>query len=141
MAKEFYNPPDVFSPVAIYSHGVRSGRTVTLAGQAPLDDDGSVVGPGEPAAQCGRVFVDLKKTLDLAGATFQDAVYVRAYVTDKAVLPVLQRIAAEIFGANRPAFTPVIVPSVRAAGALVPLAPLRAAPELPAGIGTRMAPE
>lgn len=119
MAKEFYNPPDVFSPVAIYSHGVRSGRTVTLAGQAPLNDDGTVVGPGDPAAQCRRVFADLKKTLDLAGATFEDVVYVRAYVTDKAVLPMLRGIAAEIFVGNRPAFTPVIVPSVRAAGALV----------------------
>jgi enamine deaminase RidA (YjgF/YER057c/UK114 family) len=46
-------------------------------------------------------------------------VYVRAYVTDKRVLPELRRISAEIFGANRPAFTPVIVPSVRAAGAQV----------------------
>ena len=119
MTKHFYNPPDVFSPVAIYSHGVRCGRTVTLAGQAPLNDDGTVFGPGDPEAQCRRVFADLKKTLDLAGTTFEDVVYVRAYVTDKAVLPVLRRVAAEIFDGNRPAFTPVIVPSVRAAGALV----------------------
>ena len=119
MAKQFYNPPDVFSPVNIYSHGVRVGRTVTLAGQAPLNGDGSVVNPGDPDAQCRRVFADLRKTLDLAGATFEDVVYVRADVTDKAVLPVLRRIAAEIFGGNRPAFTSVIVPSVRAAGALV----------------------
>ena len=119
MAKQFYNPPDVFSPVSIYSHGVRSGRTVTLAGQAPLHDDGTVVGPGDPAAQCRRVFADLGKTLDLAGATFENVVYVRAYLTQKAVLPVLRRVAGEIFGSNRPAFTPVIVPSVRAEGALV----------------------
>lgn len=119
MAMEFYNPPDVYSPVSIYSHGVRAGRTVTFAGQAPLNDDGTVFGPGDPAAQCRRVFAELTKTMELAGVTFADVVYVRAYVTDKAVLPVLRRIAAEIFGANRPAFTPVIVPSVRAAGALV----------------------
>lgn len=119
MTKQFYNPPDVFSPVAIYSHGVRCGRTVTLAGQAPLNADGSVTGPGDPDAQCRRVFADLKKTLDLAGATFEDVVYVRAYLTDKVVLPVLRSVAAEIFASHRPAFTPVIVPSVRAAGALV----------------------
>jgi enamine deaminase RidA (YjgF/YER057c/UK114 family) len=119
MSKQFYDPPDVYSPVNIYSHGVRAGRTLTLAGQAPLAGDGSVMGPGDPATQCRRVFADLKKTLDLAGATFADVVYVRAYVTDKRVLPELRRISAEIFGANRPAFTPVIVPSVRAEGALV----------------------
>ena len=119
MTKEFFNPPDVFSPVNIYSHGVRCGNTSTFAGQAPLAEDGGVVGTGNPLAQCERVFADLKKTLDLAGVTFADIVYVRAYVTDKTVLPVLRDVAVGIFGANRPAFTPVIIPSVRAAGALV----------------------
>lgn len=119
MPKRFYDPPDVYAPVSIYSHGVRAGNTLTLAGQAPLAADGSVVGPGDPVVQCRRVFSELKKTLDLAGARFADVVYVRAYVTDQRVLPVLHSISAEIFGANRPAFTPVIVPSVRAEGALV----------------------
>jgi enamine deaminase RidA (YjgF/YER057c/UK114 family) len=98
---------------------VRAGRTLTLAGQAPLAGDGSVMGPGDAAVQCRRVFSELEKTLDLAGATFADVVYVRAYVTDRKVLPELRRISAYIFGANRPAFTPVIVPGVRAEGALV----------------------
>jgi enamine deaminase RidA (YjgF/YER057c/UK114 family) len=119
MPKQFYDPPDVYSPVNIYSHGVRAGRTLTLAGQAPLAGDGSVIGPGDPATQCRCVFADLKKTLGLAGATFADVVYVRAYVKDKRVLPELRRLSAEVFGANRPAFTPVIVPNVRAEGALV----------------------
>jgi 2-iminobutanoate/2-iminopropanoate deaminase len=119
MPKQFYDPPGVYAPVNIYSHGVRAGRTMTLAGQAPLAQDGSVIGPGDPAAQCERVFSELKKTLDLAGAAFGDVVYVRAYLTDRRVLPELRRISVAIFGANRPAFTPVMVPSVRAEGALV----------------------
>ena len=119
MAKQFYDPPDVFTAVNLYSHGVRSGRTLTLAGQAPLNDDGSVVGPGDPDIQSRRVFADLKKTLDLAGATFEDVVYVRAYVTNKTVLPALYRAAAEVFGSNRPAITSLIVPGCRAEGALV----------------------
>src|SRR3954466_14934173 len=117
MGKRFYDPPGVYAPVSIYSHGVGSGNTLTLAGQAPLAADGSVVGPGDPVVQCRQVFSELKKTLDLAQATFNNVVYVRAYVTDKRVLPVLCTISAEIFGANRPAFTPVVVPSVRAEGA------------------------
>ncbi len=100
MPKQFYDPPDVYSPVNIYSHGVRAGRSL-------------------PATQCRCVFADLKKTLGLAGATFADVVYVRAYVKDKRVLPELRRLSAEVFGANRPAYTPVIVPSVRAEGAMV----------------------
>lgn len=119
MAKQFYDPPGVYAPVNIYSHGVRSGNTLTLAGQAPLAADGTVVGAGDPAVQCRQVFSELKKTLVLAGASFADVVYMRAYLTDKRVLPVLRAISAAIFGANRPAFTPVIVPSVRAEGALV----------------------
>lgn len=119
MTKQFYNPPDVFSPINIYSHGVRSGRTIALAGQAPLNADGTVVGPGDPEVQCRCVFADLRKTLDLTGTTFSDVVYVRAYLTRRSVLPVLSRVADEIFGKNRPAFTSLVVPSVRAEGALV----------------------
>ena len=118
-AKRFYDPPGVFAPVNIYSHGVRSGDTLTVAGQAPLAGDGSVVGPGDPLVQCRRAFSELQKTLEAAGATFADVVYVRAYVTQKRVLPVLREVSREIFRSNRPAFTSLIVPSVRAQGALV----------------------
>lgn len=119
MSKQFYDPPDIFSPVTIYSHAVRCGRTLTLAGQAPLNGDGTVAGPGNPEVQCRRVFADLKKTLDLAGATFEDVVYVRAYITDRTVLPVLRRVACQLFVINRPAFTPVIIPSCRGEGVMV----------------------
>jgi enamine deaminase RidA (YjgF/YER057c/UK114 family) len=119
VSKQFYDPPDVFSPVNIYSHAVGCGRTLTLAGQAPLNDDGTVVGPGNPEAQCRRVFADLEKTLDLAGATFEHVVYVRAYLTDKSLLPVLRRLACGIFVTNRPAFTVVVIPSCRGEGVMV----------------------
>lgn len=119
MPKQFYDPPGVFAPVNIYSHGVRAGNTLTIAGQAPLAEDGSVVGPGDPLVQCRRAFSELRKTLEMAGAAFSDVVYMRAYVTEKHVLPVLREVSHEIFGASRPAFTPLIVPSVRAQGALV----------------------
>ena len=121
MAKAFYDPPDVFTAVNLYSHGVRSGRTVALAGQAPLNEDGSVVGPGDADVQCRRVFSDLQKTLQLAGATFEQVVYVRAYVTGKTVLPALHRAAGRVFGSNRPALTALIVPGCRAEGALIEL--------------------
>jgi enamine deaminase RidA (YjgF/YER057c/UK114 family) len=117
--KQFYDPPGVFAPVNIYSHGVRAARMLTIAGQAPLDENGAVVGIGDAATQCRRVFSELKKTLDMAGATFADVVYVRAYVTSREVLPILRVVAVDIFGANRPAFSSLIIPSVRAPGALV----------------------
>lgn len=117
--KQTYDPPDVFTAVNLYTHAIRAGRTLTLAGQAPLDDDGSVVAPGNAEAQCRRVFSDLKKTLTLAGATFADVTYVRAYVTDRGVLPALNKVAAEIFGGNRPACTPLIIPGCRAEGAMI----------------------
>lgn len=119
MVKQFYDPPDVFRPNNLYSHGVRSGRTLTVAGQAPLHDDGTVVDAGDPEIQCRRVFADLRKTLDMAGVSFDDIVYVRAYLTNRTVLPVLIRVATEIFASNRPTFTPVVVPACRGEGVLV----------------------
>lgn len=119
MAKAFYDPPDVFTAVNLYSHGVRAGRTLTLAGQAPLHDDGSVVAPGDADTQCERVFSDLGKTLRLAGASFEEVVYVRAYVTSAATLPAFHRAAAQVFSSNRPALTALVIPGCRAEGALV----------------------
>lgn len=118
MAKQFYDPPDVFSPTRIYSHGVLAGRVLTLAGQAPLDDEGRPVSD-DPQAQCRKVFEDLGKTLALAGASFADAVYLRVYLTRRDVWPVVRRVAREVLGETRPACTAIVVPGLRREGALV----------------------
>src|SRR5207253_10131266 len=67
-----------------YSHvvEVRGGRTLYLAGQLALDQDGNLVGRGDFRAQVKQVFENLKTRLAEGGATFKDVVKLNYYLTD-----------------------------------------------------------
>jgi hypothetical protein len=45
-----------------------TGRLVAVSGQVAFDSDGKVVGEGDPAAQAGQVFENLRRCLAAAGA-------------------------------------------------------------------------
>ncbi|MFE8990623.1 RidA family protein [Streptomyces collinus] len=77
--------PDGVAAAPQYSHVVlATGRFVAIAGQLPLDEQGRLVGEGDPAAQAGQVFENLRRCLAAAGATFDDVVKLTYFVTDMA---------------------------------------------------------
>jgi enamine deaminase RidA (YjgF/YER057c/UK114 family) len=83
--------PDGVFPAAQYSHVVLgSGRFVAIAGQLALDEEGKIVGEGDPEAQARQVFENLRRCLAAAGATFDDVVKVTYFVTDMAHMPAIR---------------------------------------------------
>lgn len=83
--------PDGVAPAAAYSHVVLgSGRFVAVSGQLALDEDGRLVGKGDPAAQARQVFENLRRCLAAAGATFDDVVKLTYFVTDMAHMPAVR---------------------------------------------------
>ncbi|WP_121703796.1 RidA family protein [Streptomyces sp. BBFR25] len=77
--------PEGVAPAAQYAHVVLgTGRFVAVSGQLALDEDGRVVGAGDPAAQARQVFENLRRCLASAGATFDDVVKLTFFVTDMA---------------------------------------------------------
>jgi reactive intermediate/imine deaminase len=72
------------APKAIgpYSQAVRSGNTLYLSGQTPLDPATGEMVPGGIEAQATRVFENLKAVLAAAGASFDNVVRVAIYMTD-----------------------------------------------------------
>jgi enamine deaminase RidA (YjgF/YER057c/UK114 family) len=83
--------PDGVFPAAQYSHVVLgSGRFVAIAGQLALDQDGEIVGEGDPEAQARQVFENLRRCLAAAGATFDDVVKLTYFVTDMAHMPAVR---------------------------------------------------
>lgn len=83
--------PDGVAPAAAYSHVVAAtGRFVAVSGQLPLDEDGGLVGAGDPAAQAVQVFENLRRCLAAAGAGFEDVVKLTFFVTDMAHLPAIR---------------------------------------------------
>ncbi|MDT0613105.1 RidA family protein [Streptomyces lancefieldiae] len=109
--------PDGVAPAAQYTHVVLgSGRFVAVSGQLALDEDGRLVGAGDPAAQARQVFENLRRCLSAAGATFDDVVKMTFFVTDMAHMPAIRAARAEHIPDDRlPA-----VSAVRVAGLVRP---------------------
>ncbi|MFJ8941920.1 RidA family protein [Streptomyces sp. NPDC102395] len=83
--------PDGVAAAAQYSHVVLgTGRFVAVSGQLALDEDGRLVGEGDPAAQARQVFENLRRCLAAAGADFDDVVKLTCFVTDMAHLPAIR---------------------------------------------------
>ncbi|WP_151478655.1 RidA family protein [Streptomyces albicerus] len=94
--------PDGVAPAAAYSHVVMgTGRFVAVSGQVALDEDGKLVGAGDPAAQARQVFANLLRCLTAAGATFDDVVKLTFFVTDMAYMPAVRAARDEHISLDR----------------------------------------
>ncbi|PWI14351.1 enamine deaminase RidA [Streptomyces sp. Act143] len=83
--------PAGLAPATQYSHVVMgTGTFVAVSGQLALDEDGKIVGEGDPAAQARQVFENLRRCLAATGATFDDVVKLTYFVTDVAHLPAIR---------------------------------------------------
>ncbi|MCM1942280.1 RidA family protein [Streptomyces sp. G3] len=88
--------PEGVAPAAQYTHVVLgTGRFVAVSGQLALDEDGKVVGEGDPVAQARQVFENLRRCLASAGATFDDVVKLTFFVTDMAHMAAIRTARAE----------------------------------------------
>ncbi|MGW2824003.1 RidA family protein [Streptomyces sp. NPDC001443] len=88
--------PDGVAPAAQYSHVVTAtGRLVAVSGQVALDEDGTLVGAGDAAAQARQIFRNLRHCLAAAGASFDDVVKLTYFVTDMAQMPAIRAARAE----------------------------------------------
>jgi enamine deaminase RidA (YjgF/YER057c/UK114 family) len=82
MSAEHINPPQLSAPSG-FSHAVRSGDTVYLAGQTAADADGKIVG-STVAEQFERALANLLMALRAAGGTPADLVSLTIYMVDVA---------------------------------------------------------
>ncbi|HEY5720650.1 MAG TPA: RidA family protein, partial [Gammaproteobacteria bacterium] len=93
------------APAAIgaYSQAVRSGNTVYLSGQIPLDPSTMSVVDGDASDQVRRVFDNLAAVAAASGGTLADIVKLTVYLTDMADFPLVNSVMAEYFDPPYPA--------------------------------------
>ncbi|WP_049927485.1 RidA family protein [Halopiger goleimassiliensis] len=92
-----------------YSRAVRTGSQVHVAGTTATDENGAVVAPGDPYAQTERALEIVADALAEVGASLEDVVRTRLYVTDVEDWEAIGRAHGEVFGDVRPAATMVEV--------------------------------
>ncbi|HVC81858.1 MAG TPA: RidA family protein [Chloroflexota bacterium] len=92
-----------------YSRAVRVGNIIQVAGTTAVDAEGKPFAPGDPYAQTVRILEIIEGALQQAGASLQDVVRTRVFVTDITRWEEIGRAHGERFAAIRPAATMVQV--------------------------------
>jgi enamine deaminase RidA (YjgF/YER057c/UK114 family) len=86
-----------------YSRAVRIGNIVEVAGTTAVDESGQVVGGDDPAAQTRFILQKIEKALHKAGATLDDVIRTRVFVTDISCWEAIGRAHGEFFHTIKPA--------------------------------------
>jgi len=92
-----------YEPLIGFSRAVRAGDTVYVSGTVAWGPDGNLVGPGDVYAQAKQAIANIEAALRQAGATLQDVVRTRIYLTDISHWEEAARAHREAFGDVRPA--------------------------------------
>jgi enamine deaminase RidA (YjgF/YER057c/UK114 family) len=107
MPKERIQPEGLAKPPT-YSHVVKAGDTIYLAGQTPVNERGEVVHKGNVTGQATQVFENMKKALGSVGADFSDLVKVTVYVTDPRFRDAVGEVRRQYMADALPASTLVV---------------------------------
>jgi 2-iminobutanoate/2-iminopropanoate deaminase len=99
------NPQGLSTPQT-YSHIVKAGNLLFIAGQVGAKADGTVVGPGMKA-QTEQVLANLEAALKSQGLDFSHVAKITIYTTSITEFRAQEvaDVRAKFFGANRPAST------------------------------------
>ena len=99
------NPPGLSAP-ATYTHIVRAGNTLYLAGQVGVDAQGTLAGSGM-VEQLQQVLENIRIALASQGADFSHIAKITIYTTDVDAIraPEAAAVRAKYFGEYRPAST------------------------------------
>ena len=102
---ERINPAGLATPTT-YSHIVKAGKTLYIAGQVGAKPDGAIAGESM-AAQLEQVLANLQTALTSQGANFSHVAKITIFVTSIAEfrMPEAVKVREKYFGTNRPAST------------------------------------
>ncbi len=89
--------------IGTYSQAIRSGNTVYLSGQIPLDPKTMQLCSDEIRMQINQVFDNLAAVCEAAGGSLADLVKITVYLTDLSHFPLINEAMTRYFTEPYPA--------------------------------------
>lgn len=102
-----------------YSRVVKIGNIVEVAGTTSVDENGTIIGVGDPSVQTKYIFKKISHYLQKAGATLEDVVRTRMFVTDISQWEEIGKVHGEFFKTIKPVATMVEVNQLIDPGLLI----------------------
>ncbi|MEE8387514.1 MAG: RidA family protein [Acidiferrobacterales bacterium] len=103
MAKEIIKTDKAPKAIGTYSQAVKTGNTVYLSGQIPLQPETMELVDGDMRARISRVFDNLSAVAEAAGGKLQDIAKLNVYLTDLSHFPLVNEVMAQYFQEPYPA--------------------------------------
>jgi reactive intermediate/imine deaminase len=107
MAKEYFSPEGVYEPIG-WSHVVKAGNTIYVAGMVGCDENQKLVAGGFEA-QTVKIFENIERVLVASGASLRDVVKINIYFKNLEDVSRFREIRARYFNPPMPAATGVEV--------------------------------
>ena len=110
MAKVAIHPEGTKIPLVPLTHGIRKGNILQVAGQIAVDPaTNERIGGTDVTEQTRQVMRNVQSVLEAGGATLDDVVMCRVYLTDTAHFGEMNDAYREFFEESFPARTTVYV--------------------------------
>jgi enamine deaminase RidA (YjgF/YER057c/UK114 family) len=101
MERTYLEPPGIAPPPEPYSHAIRCGDTLYVAGQVAFDENNDTVGIGDPRRQAEQVWHNIRLAVESAGGTLADVVKITVFLKDVRHAPAEISVREQLFEPGR----------------------------------------